>query len=67
MGKLGKFGSILNAMMGKHPMQDSNDVKGKDEGRETPIVFWGMSNPIFIPSKSQRVKSKILAKRNAKR
>lgn len=64
---MGKLGSIISSMMGKHPMQDSKDVQDKDEGRQTPIVFWGMSNPIFIPSKSQRVKSKILRKRNEKR
>jgi hypothetical protein len=77
MRKVGKIASIMGAMMGTilgnntmsrgEAYKDSNDVQGNDEGRTTAPVFWGMSNPIFIPSKSQRVKSKRLALRNAKR
>ena len=78
MKKTGKIASIMGAMMGSIlgnntmsrgvAFKDSNDVQGKDEGRESvPFFFGANSQPIFIPSKSQRVKSKRLALRNAKR
>lgn len=79
MRKVGKIASIMGAMMGSilggnntmsrgEAYKDSNDVQGNDEGRESVPFFFGSSpQPIFIPSKSQRVKSKRLALRNAKR
>ncbi len=43
---------------------DSRDVQGNDEGRETVMPFWAGHQPIFIPSWSQRVKSKRLIASN---
>jgi len=67
---MGMMSSVLGGMtLSKgDSFKDSNDVQNKDEGRQsTPIFFGSNPQPIFIPSKSQRIKSKRLAKRNAKR
>jgi len=45
--------------------QDSRDVQGEHEGAVVP--YWWGHRPIYLQSRSQRVKSKVLAKRNAKR
>lgn len=67
---MGMMGAMLGGttMKSTHSFKDSNDVQGKDEGRQTPVFAFGSnSNPIYNPSRSQQIKSKRLAKRNAGR
>lgn len=46
--------------------QDSRDVQNENVGTPNLPYWWG-HRPIYIQSKSQKVKSKVLAKRNSKR
>ena len=67
LGILGMLGAILG-MNSTHAFKDSNDVKGKKEGKQSSVSSFGANHqPIYIPSRSQKIKSKQLAKRNAKR
>lgn len=50
-----------------NPFKDAKDVQDKHEGGETqPLFYSNNSNPIYIPSRSQRVKSKRLRASNKK-
>ncbi len=66
--RLGMLGTML-AMFGMGGLSnqaplDGRDVQGQDEGRENVSHFWSGHQPIYIPSWSQRVKSKRLIASN---
>lgn len=61
------FGKLATVMglgaMFNNPYFDAKDIKDEYEGVPTPVYF-SSSNPIHIPSRSQRVKSKRLKASN---
>jgi hypothetical protein len=67
IARMGFLGALLGLVSGQgltqSPRFDANDVQGNDEGKISYTPFYG-HNPIFIPSRSQKVKSKILRANN---
>lgn len=69
MKKMGAYLGMLGAMLSMGTMsaqapKDSRDVQGKDEGQENAVPYWYGHQPIFIPSHSQKVKSKQMRAKN---
>lgn len=64
VARMGMLSSLLGLMglgsLTTQPVAQSKDVQNKYEGKQVVTTFWGGSQPIYIPSHSQKVKSKKL-------
>lgn len=46
---------------------DAKNVQDVNEGAPNNVPYWWGHQPIYLQSRSQKVKSKVLAKRNSNR
>ena len=68
IARMGFLGELFGMMGGQGLSQtrfDANDVQGNDEWKVILIPRYG-HNPIYVPSRSQRIKSKRLKISNAR-